>query len=259
MSASVSMSSLPLPSSSPSASPNTTAPTFDQSESPIVDPTNEPQTPDVSGDASRDAETGEGEEDIDTSHKPRGPDVKGAQTCFPASARVTLENGHSLTMAELRIGDRVYVGAGRFSPVILFTHRDATVRTMFVVAHTAHGAILRATPGHFVYVNGRLKPMREISVGDHLIVEGPLSDVVSNGDKVVKVSTAWDTGIYNPQTQVGDIVVDRVKASCYTEAVRVEAAHALLIPFRAIAGIVSSSILDLCSAQVERNSNHFLR
>lgn len=216
------------------------------------DPTSEPHSPDVSGDASRDAELDETEEDIEASNGPDGSEINGGQTCFPASARVTLENGRSVSMAELRIGDRVYVGGGRFSPVTLFTHRDPTVQTTFVVARTANGATLRVTPGHFVYVNGKLKPMREILVGDSLVVQGHFSDGGSNGSVVVEVKTSWDSGIYNPQTKAGYIFVDNVKASCYTEAVRLETAHSLLTPIRAVAHMVSNEFLDLISTQIEQ-------
>ena len=32
--------------------------------------------------------------------------------CFPATARLSLENGKSVTMSELRVGDRVQTGNG---------------------------------------------------------------------------------------------------------------------------------------------------
>jgi hypothetical protein len=41
-------------------------------------------------------------------------------------------------------------------------------------------------------------------------------------------------GLYNPQTLHGDIVVDGVRASTYTEAVDPVFAHAVLAPVRAV-------------------------
>jgi hypothetical protein len=46
------------------------------------------------------------------------------------------------------------------------------------------------------------------------------------------VSTEWAEGLYNPHTMHGDIVVDGVHTSTYTDSVAPALAHALLWPVR---------------------------
>lgn len=59
--------------------------------------------------------------------------------------------------------------------------------------------------------------------------------VVVGGVPVVveKVQRVAGKGLYNPQTVLGDIVVDGFLATTYTSAAKAEVAHALLAPVRA--------------------------
>jgi hypothetical protein len=77
-----------------------------------------------------------------------------------------------------------------------------------------------------LYVQGGLKDSSDVVVGDRLVLgDGGLSAVVS-------VTTIHDVGLYNPQTLQGDIVVNGIKASTYTKAVKPDLAHSLLSPLR---------------------------
>jgi len=153
--------------------------------------------------------------------------------CFPAAATAELDSGATVSMANLEIGDRVRVAAGTgpnaFSEVFTFTHRKRTGTYPFVTATTASGHSLSASPGHYVYVNGHLAPMQSVRVGDAL-------DVAATGthSRVVAVATAEQTGLFNPQTLAGDIVVGGVRASTYTTAVAPRLAAALLSPLRGL-------------------------
>lgn len=53
-------------------------------------------------------------------------------------------------------------------------------------------------------------------------------------EKAVSVRKVEKEGLYNPQTVHGDIVVDGIVASVYTEAVQPRVAHAMLAPMRAV-------------------------
>lgn len=150
--------------------------------------------------------------------------------CFPGDATVELDDGRHIPMALLVVGDRVRVSATLFSPVFLFTHKLADGAHSFVRLSTASGSSLRMTPGHYVYANGRLTAAAAVRVGDRLERHGLRRgcDVVTAKDRVV------GTGLYNPQTLHGDIVVDGVRASTYTTAVEPAIASALLSPLRAL-------------------------
>jgi hypothetical protein len=147
--------------------------------------------------------------------------------CFPGDATVELQSGAAIAMADLKVGDVVRVGAGAadFSKVYMFTHRDADVKAKFVKIATASGSEVRMTSGHYLYVNGQLQTARTVKVGD----------VVSAGN-VTAVSSEWAEGFYNPHTMAGDIVVNGVKTSTYTDAVAPSLAHALLWPARMLYG-----------------------
>jgi hypothetical protein len=160
-------------------------------------------------------------------------------TCFPGAATVRVEGGGVRRMDELAVGDRVDVGRGRFSPVFMFTHRAAAHAGAFVRIEAASGAAVRLTAGHYVHVNGALAPAAAVRAGDAVELAGGARDVV------VRVSAVADTGLYNPQTLQGDVVVDGVLVSTYTTAVEPAVAHALLAPLRAVyaaAGVYTAAL-----------------
>ena len=45
-----------------------------------------------------------------------------SEGCFPSEAKVSLENGKSVTMSELQIGDKVKIGRYQTSKISLFLH-----------------------------------------------------------------------------------------------------------------------------------------
>lgn len=163
------------------------------------------------------------------------------RACFPAAATVTLRSGARLRMSSLRTGDEVSVGNGQFSRVVGFTHAHEATIGPVVQLGTAGNASLVASAGHFVYADGGLVQAGDVRVGMKL----------AKGDggvaMVERVEYGLDWGLYNPQTEAGRIVVDGFVASCYTDAVRPAAAHALLAPVRAVAwaGVDLLSMLDV--------------
>lgn len=159
-------------------------------------------------------------------------DLDGFFSCFPRSAEVVLKDGSVKLMKDVRIGDSVHVGDGQFSPVIMFTHQDDSTQTWFVRVITDDKSVLVASAGHYVYVNGQLKPMRKIVVGDVMQVNYNHQQSDGARMRVRSVSKVRGNGLYNPQTASGSIVVNGFKSSCYTEAVQVNMAHALLLPIR---------------------------
>lgn len=157
-------------------------------------------------------------------------------TCFSASAEVSVGGGRRVRMSELEIGHRVSVSTGgEVSPVVLFSHRDRTVTAVFSALHTSSGGTLTVTETHFVYIQREGKRIqvaaRDVHIGDGLQREdGRWDAVVRIEDDVIL------TGLYNPHTAHGDIVVDGFIVSTYTSAVVSWAmGHALLAPVRAVA------------------------
>ncbi len=149
--------------------------------------------------------------------------------CFPASALVTLWNGAQRRMDQVQLGD-VLANAGRrkASPVYMFTHRDHDVYASFVRVHFGVHRTLTASSGHFVYANGALKAMGDVTVGDSLHAD--------NGAvlRVRRVDEVWERGLYNPHTISGELVVNGVRVSAYTRAVKPAAAHSMLAVLRAL-------------------------
>jgi hypothetical protein len=177
---------------------------------------------------------------VDTSGDAATKKKTRASSCFPAGATVELEGGAVVPVDTLAVGDRVHVGHGQFSEVFMFTHRVADHAGEYVEVATATGAVLRATSGHYLYVNGGLVPAGSVTVGDTVELGRGGMDVVA------RVSTVLSTGLYNPQTVHGDVVVDGVRASTYTTAVAPALAHAALAPVRAVFSVLgwSTAVLD---------------
>lgn len=164
----------------------------------------------------------------------------GAPSCFPASARVQLEDGTQKSMDDVHIGDRVMAGEGVFSKVFMFTHKLSHGLHRFLQISLESGDSITVTPGHYIYVNGRLTAAAAAVIGDTLeFADGSSS-------RIVVVTQIISRGLFNPQTIHGDLIVDGVRSSTYTSAVEPSAAHALLTPFRAFFSgtSISTSVFD---------------
>lgn len=151
--------------------------------------------------------------------------------CFPADASVELENGQFVQMEHLNVGDRVRTASNTFSPVFFMTHKispQADTKFSFVSITTA-STTLELSRSHYLHINGKLSVASAAQVGD-------LVDVVSGTknqmEAILAIETVSKAGLYNPHTIDGDIVVNSIKASCYTSTVSPRLAHALLFPVR---------------------------
>lgn len=147
--------------------------------------------------------------------------------CFPADAVVDTVGG-ARRMEEVRVGDEVLVGPRMYSKVFMFTHTDSYTMATFVRIQLSDGHVVRLTPGHYIYVNRELMLARDIRVGDVL--------QLANGDvsKVVSTRSIVGRGLYNPQTVHGNIVVDGVVASTFTEIIKPPVAQSMLAPLRCL-------------------------
>lgn len=147
--------------------------------------------------------------------------------CFPADATVRLESGAVINMENLQVGHRVQVGINAYSDVVMFTHALRDTKHSFVQLTTDSGKTMRATEGHYIYADGKLARMGDVVLGNVLETSSGTTE------KVVRILLQQARGLYNPQTAHGDIVVDGIRASTYTETIPNKAAHAMLAPVRA--------------------------
>jgi len=147
--------------------------------------------------------------------------------CFPANAHVELEGGALVPISSLRIGDRVRSGSKTFSDVFMFSHRDESVRSVFVKLITEARAQITLTKSHYVYANDKLVAAGAVKLGDELVLADGSKSVVREIESVVS------KGLYNPHTLDGNLVVDGIITSTYTTSVHPVVAHAgLLAPIR---------------------------
>lgn len=111
-----------------------------------------------------------------------------------------------------------------FSPVILFTHRDASAEMHeFVQMDMRTGERITLSPGHYVD-EGRAAA--DITPGDFVrTADGKLSEVVS-------VERVRAQGLYNPHPASGRLIVDGVSVTAYTQWLQPAAAHAAMLPVR---------------------------
>jgi len=129
-------------------------------------------------------------------------------------------------MSALVTGDCVLVGDNVFSDVYMFSHRDANAETQFVKIVTAQNHTLLLTPNHYLHINGNLATAKTTRVGD-LVVAADGKQVA-----VTTVSSVRSSGLYNPHTLHGDVVVNGIKTSTYTADIAPALAHAALWPVR---------------------------
>eukprot|EP00177_Eucheuma_denticulatum_P006891 GFKZ01012538.1.p1 GENE.GFKZ01012538.1~~GFKZ01012538.1.p1 ORF type:complete len:461 (-),score=32.68 GFKZ01012538.1:327-1709(-) len=246
---------------SPIPSPSPMGPVETPSSSPSVMPTSGPQEPD-----SPTAGNGPGMEDlfptmtvepsmnIDAVISPTADAAAGDEDgeggdgddgddgiCLPASAKVEVYGKGPICVEDVQTGDMVRVGSGIFSRVFMWTHRDGQYEgNRFVRIMAAEKVVMTATEGHMVYVCRDMKKgcVREMSVVEDVRIGDGVWRVDGGEEQVVRVMDlkrgVRARGLFNPQTEHGDLVVDGMLATCYTKFVPVSAAHALLAPVRAM-------------------------
>ena len=100
----------------------------------------------------------------------------------------------------------------------------------FVRISLNNGNTLELSHAHYLYVNdeSNIVPAHLVRAGDFLM--GNL------GERILVMSKRDITkqGLFNPHTVSGDIIVNGIKTTTYTEAVQFSAAHSLLAPIRAL-------------------------
>lgn len=110
----------------------------------------------------------------------------------------------------------------------MFTHRDEMATQTFVRLNTSAEKSLSLTHGHYLYINNRLATARSAKAGDMLTSHD------GTPVRITAVSTHEGKGLYNPHTLAGEIVVDGVLTSVYTDLLQPAFADLCMWPFRAL-------------------------
>lgn len=217
----------PSPSPSPSPTLGTSPPPATVTPRPSSNAEVAEDDPD-SASATDDDDPTSSDDDSDDADPESTPDDD--EVCFPAGATLARPDGAAVRMDAVHAGDAVRHGhsVDAHSPIFLFTHRQATARAVFLSVSTSCAATrpLELSPRHYVYANGgALTAARSLRAGD--VLEG------ADGECVVKgVRRVVRTGVFAPHSLHGDLVVDGIRVSSYSQAVHPSVAHALLAPVR---------------------------
>lgn len=160
-------------------------------------------------------------------------EVVNARKCFPADAKVKLEDGSVVPMSELQVGDRVLSSPyGHYSDVFFFSHRDHTSSSEFIKLTATSGMILSLTAGHIIYLNGRPQYAFQARLGDVVTTD------TGGHERVVDIETHQKTGLYNPQTLTGDIIVNNIYVTTWTTAISAVSATSFLSPHRLLYTVI---------------------
>lgn len=168
--------------------------------------------------------------------------------CFHGSNKVQLENGREKKISEVKVGDSVLAvdqhGLLRFSPVIMQLHQSPEERSIFLVIRTKTGRNLTLTPNHLMYkkMNGKvdlnLKEFfnfhtvfaKDVRKDDKVLVLDGRNGMKS--DRVVSVEVVSLNGVYSPLTAHGNIIVEDILASCYSDYQSHSLLQIAFAPFR---------------------------
>jgi len=146
-------------------------------------------------------------------------------------------------MKDLKIGDRVASidknGQIVFSPVIMFFHRDPSLRTTFRILETDDHKKISITPLHLIYTLNKqtqrdsVDYANRITAGDHLYVRNrPHATTPLVAQRVANIKEVTLSGAFAPLTDNGKLFVDDILVSCYALFPSETIAHWSMIPVR---------------------------
>ena len=120
--------------------------------------------------------------------------------------RQVLSTALVVRMEDLQYADMVAVGNGAHPDVFFFGHRGSHPVSEFVsIQHAGSQTPLRLSPGHYLYVDCKLRTARSVRLGDQLRGADGEYDVF-----VLNVKREQLRGLYAPTPVHGDLVVDGV-------------------------------------------------
>lgn len=167
--------------------------------------------------------------------------------CFPAISRVTLASGASISMRQLRIGDRVRTlgtnGETADSEVIAFLHKETEIKADFLKLEIQGGYAITLSPQHLIFRKENSTSAisavfaSAIRPGDLLYTSNGTS---SKYKAVTRISIVTEIGVYAPLSTQGTLLADGVLVSCYATWPSHDTAHFVMAPFRAAYAITGA-------------------
>ena len=166
--------------------------------------------------------------------------------CFPADAFACLSSGKYVSMANLRVGDKVLScargGTLVFSQVYILGHAENDVILPCVKICTSKSCIC-LSPGHYVFVSGEtdsvMTPVsaQNVKCGDKVYICRSAHESADQLESmeletVIDIQSTICRGMYAPFTETGTIVVNGVLASCYVDLLPPSVSHLMLWPVR---------------------------
>ena len=98
---------------------------------------------------------------------------------------------------------------GKKDPVIGWLHRDSGMQAQYL--HIKAGdRTITLTGGHLIELNGQFDYAHKVREGDNLSLQGQALRVHS-------IESEMRQGVYAPLTVSGEIDINGIRASCYTD------------------------------------------
>ena len=172
--------------------------------------------------------------------------------CFPGSSHVSLPDGSTKSLADVRVGDHVLVSDGTYEPVLDFIHlqRDTQVPYLRITSQNMSKA-LDISADHLIFL---FEKGDEAVFAGELRVGDRLNMVLSNGvivpDNIINIERVTLTGLYAPLTPSGKIVVDGVLTSNYAAINNHRLAHRTMTIYRFWIRTFGSSVKESYDEQV---------
>lgn len=146
-----------------------------------------------------------------------------SSSCFAADSKVLLENGRLVSIADIKVSDRVLTvdakGTQVYADVIFVPHKTNSDPATFVTLKTAAGSTLRATSEHLVLAgdcSAAIDAMNyvmaeDVAIGSCLVSSHGVKEVVQFSSK------SAGEGVYTIVTSEpsGRVVVDGLVASSF--------------------------------------------
>lgn len=129
--------------------------------------------------------------------------------CFAGHATVQIENGTTIAMRNLRVGDKIRVGRDKFEAVYAFAKRNEDISAQYLrLIWKKSRESLDVSATHMIWSNGRMIPASQVRIGDFIWVNDRVAFVS-------RIKNITHVGAYAPLTFSGRIVVNGVLASTY--------------------------------------------
>ncbi|CAF1919325.1 unnamed protein product [Rotaria magnacalcarata] len=155
--------------------------------------------------------------------------------CFSGDGYVSMANGNTKVLRDVRPGDRVLVMNSEKQivedEIMMMLDSQPNRPALFYSIETETGHRLSLTGSHFIAVNNndRFIPANKIKTHDIVFIhhQDKLQPV-----RVRNVTEEYKVGYVTPMTGQGTLIVNGMAASCYSSVVNHDLAHNMLTPLR---------------------------